>query len=218
MVDIYWYGQACFKIKGKNAAVVLDPFNPDFTGLKLPKLESEIVCISHTHEDHNNSEAVKGVDDKKPFVISGPGEYEISGVNVVGVPSYHDDKEGGERGKNTIYQVTVDDVNIVHLGDLGQKKLTQNQLEALSADVLLIPIGGLYTIDAKDAPDIISSLEPKIVVPMHYKIPGLKIDLAGIEEFQKAMGKESIESVTKLSVAKDKLPEEIEVAILEVNN
>lgn len=218
MVDIFWYGQSCFRIKGKNASIVIDPYNPDFTGLAAPKIDADIVCVTHEHEDHNFVLGVKGSGERPPFIISGPGEYEISGINVLGISSYHDDKEGAERGKNTIYQITIDDVNIVHLGDLGQKKLTQNQIESLACDVLLIPVGGIYTIEAKDAPDLISSLEPKIVVPMHYKTNSLKFDLAPVDDFKKAMGKENAESLPKLSVSRDKLPEELEVAILDVNS
>lgn len=217
MVDIWWYGQACFKIKGKSASLVCDPYSSDFTGLKSLKLDANIVCITHSHQDHNSADVVSGVEEgTSPFVISGPGEYEISGVNIVGINSFHDDKQGAERGKNTIYLITVDDVNIVHLGDLGQKKLTQEQIEELSVcDVLLIPVGGVYTIEAKDVPDIIAQIEPKVIVPMHYKIEGLKFDLASVEGFLKVMGKENIEAQNKLSVSQDKLPEEPEIVLLE---
>src|SRR3989344_5161080 len=174
MVDILFHGQACVSVKGKGATLIFDPYNSDVVGLKPLRLEADIVCVTHDHEDHNNIAAIKGVDGKEPFVISGPGKYEISGVNIIGVSTFHDDSGGAERGKNTIYHATVDDVNIVHLGDLGQKKLTQGQIEDLSGcDVLLIPVGGVYTIEAKDAPDIISQLEPRIVVPIHYKIDDL---------------------------------------------
>lgn len=216
MVDIYFYGQACFKAKGKSASVVFDPYDEGFTGLPKLKVDGDIVCISHAHQDHNNASVVKGTDDVPPFVVSGPGEYEKNGVNVVGVSSFHDDKSGEERGRNTIYSATVDDVNIVHLGDLGQKRLTQEQVEALSScDVLMIPVGGTYTITASDAPDIISQLEPKAIIPMHYKIEGLKFDLAPVSEFLKVMGKEGLEPVAKYSVSKDKLPEEPEIVVLQ---
>lgn len=217
MVDITWYGQACFKIKGRVASVVLDPYDADFTGLKPLKLESQIVCTTHDHKDHNNTAVVRGVEEgQSPFVISGPGEYEISGVNIWGVASFHDDQQGAQRGKNTIYLVTIDEVNIVHLGDLGQKKLTQEQSEALSTcDVLMIPVGGVYTIDASDATDIIASLEPKVIIPMHYKVEGLKFDLAPISDFLKQMGKENIEPIAKFSVSQEKLPEEPEIVVLE---
>ncbi len=220
MVDIYWYGQACFKVKGKAASIVIDPFSGAFTGLREPKLDADIVCITHGHEDHNNSSLVGGtVADVVPFVIRGPGEYEIGGVNIVGEDSFHDDLEGSERGKNTIYQIIIDEVNIVHLGDLGQKQLDQTQTETLSGcDVLMIPVGGVYTINSKEAPSIIAQLEPKVIVPMHYKVEGLKFDLAPVEEFLKAMGKENIEKLPKLSVSADKLPDEPQIVLLEKNN
>lgn len=216
MVDITFYGQACFKVKGKGATLVFDPYDSSFTGLSPLKLEANIICVTHPHQDHNQISSVKGVMDNEPFVISGPGEYEISGVNVVGLDSFHDDKQGVERGKNIIYQVILDEVNIVHLGDLGQKKLTQEQIEILTeCDILMIPVGGTFTIDSKDAPDIISQIEPKIIIPMHYKLPGLKFDLAPLSEFLKTMGKESVEPMPKLSVSADKLPEEPEIVVLE---
>ena len=216
MVDITWHGQACFKLKGRTASVVVDPYDADFTGLKPLKLEADMVCVTHDHKDHNNTKAVKTAEGGEPFVIAGPGEYEKSGVNIAGVPSFHDNSQGAERGKNTIYNITVDEVNIVHLGDLGQKKLTQEQVEQLSScDVLLIPTGGTFTIEAKDAPDIIAQLEPKVVIPMHYKIGGLKFALDPVDKFLTAMGKEKVERQNKLSVSVEKLPEELDLVLLE---
>jgi len=217
MVDVYFHGQACIKIKGKNATVVIDPYDAQFTGLSPLKLAGDIVCVTHAHQDHNNVSAVAQTEeDKVPFEISGPGEYEKNGVNIEGVGSFHDDSKGRERGKNTIYNITLDEINFVHLGDLGQKKLTQEQVEQLSnCDVLFIPVGGVFTIDGRDAPDIIAQLDPRIVVPIHYKTEGLKFPLAEVEPFLKNMGKESVEKQPKLAVAKDKLPEELEVVVLE---
>ena len=217
MVDIWWQGQACFKIKGKSASLVIDPFNSQFTGLKALKVDADIVCVTHDHGDHNDVASVKGTQEgREAFVIKGPGEYEISGVNIVGIPSFHDDKQGAERGKNTIYLITIDEVNIVHLGDLGQKKLTQGQIEELSiCDVLMIPVGVVYTIEAKDAPDIISQLEPKIIIPMHYKIDDLKFPLVPVGDFLKVMGKENVEILPKVSISRERLPEEPEVVLLQ---
>lgn len=215
MVDIWWYGQACFKVKGKNATIAFDPYEAEI-GLAPVKINADIVCVSHAHRDHNNVAAVTGVEEgKRAFVISAPGEYEISGVNIVGTGSFHDDKNGEERGKNTIYSLNIDDVNIVHLGDLGQKKLTQDQVEELSTcDVLMIPVGSVFTISAKDAPDIIAQIEPKIIIPMHYSLPGLKVNLDPVDKFLATMGKENLESQTKLSISRDRLPEEPEVVLL----
>ncbi|MBI2327356.1 MBL fold metallo-hydrolase [Candidatus Curtissbacteria bacterium] len=215
MVDIWWWGQACFRVKGKNTAVVFDPYDPNFTGLPKFKAEADIVCISHSHQDHNFAEAVTS-DSGNPFVISGPGEYEKSGVNIVGIASFHDDEEGAKRGKNTIYNMAIDGVNVVHLGDFGQKKLTQEQVEQLSnCDVLLIPVGSVYTISGKEAGDIIAQIEPKIIVPMHYKIDGLKFDLDPVSVFLSAMGKEKLEPQAKLSISFERLPSEPEVVLLQ---
>ncbi len=217
MTDVYFHGQACVRIKGKSATVVFDPYDADYTGLSPLKVAGDIVCVSHDHKDHNNVSAVFASEGQKsPFVISGPGEYEISGVNIIGISSFHDDKEGEERGKNTIYCATVDEITFVHLGDLGQKKLTEGQIEELSAcDILFIPVGGVYTISAKEAADIIAAIGPKIVVPIHYKLPGLKFELEGVEAFLSTIGKEGLEAQAKLSVSKERLPEEPEVVLLQ---
>lgn len=218
MVDIYFLGQACFRIKGKKTTIVVDPYDSDFIGLSPLKLEADIVCVTHAHKDHNAAELVKGTDEAEAFVISGPGEYEIRGVNIIGISSFHDDKEGEERGRNIIYQITIDGVNIVHLGDLGQKKLTQSQIEEISCDVLLLPVGGVYTIDGKEAVEIVSQLEPKVIIPMHYNLPKLKVELGEVSEFLSAIGKEKMEPIPKYSISEERMPQETEVVVLEAQN
>lgn len=210
-MEITWNGQACFKIKGKTVTVVTDPYNPEYASLKLPSLEADIVTVSHSHQDHNFVEGIKG----EPFVVKGPGEYEIKGVSVVGVSSFHDDKNGAERGNNILFNIEIDGINIAHLGDLGQT-LTNEQLEELgSVDILLVPVGGVYTIEADVAAKLTSAIEPKIVIPMHYKIEGLKFPLDPVEKFLKEMGKENVQSLPKLLVRDDRLPEELQVVLLE---
>lgn len=212
-MDIYWYGQACFKLKGKEAAVIIDPFDPDFTGLKLPKeFEADIVLKTHDHQDHSNVGAVSG----DARVFEGPGEYESKGVVITGVSSFHDNSGGSERGLNTIYNVMIDGLNIVHLGDLGQNRLTEEQVQQIDiTDILLIPVGSIYTIDGKVAVDIVSELEPKIIIPMHYGgVPGLKFPLENVDKFLKEMGAENTTPVAKLSITKEKLPEEPQVIVL----
>lgn len=215
-MDIYWGGQALFRIKGKNASVVLDPFDPDFTGLKLPKdLTSDIVLSTHDHKDHNNISSPKTQSGEKPMVFRDPGEYEVAGAVVTGISSFHDNSEGSERGKNTIFHLMFDGLNIVHLGDLGQSKLTEEQVSQIGqTDILLTPVGGVYTIESKAAIVIMSQLEPKIIIPMHYKIEGLNFELAGVEGFLKEMGAEGVIAQPKLSITKDKLPEEPQVILL----
>ena len=215
-MDIYWGGQALIKLKGKNATVIIDPFDPDFTGLKLPKeLFSDVVLVTHDHGDHNNAKVVTSPSGAKPMIFGDPGEYEVAGVVISGISSFHDDSEGGERGKNIIFHIMFDNLDIVHLGDLGQSKLTEEQVAEIGeTDVLLIPVGGTYTIDAKMASDIVSQLEPKIIIPMHYGIEGLKFQLDTVEKFLKEIGAEGVIPLPKLSINKDKLPEEPQVILL----
>ncbi len=215
-MDIYWGGQALFRLKGKNATVIIDPYDPNFTGLRLPKdLTADVVLSSHAHEDHNFANVVKSPSGDKPRVFNSPGEYEVGGVVITGIPSFHDDSQGSERGKNTIFHLMFDRLNIVHLGDLGQSKLTEEQLTQIGeVDILLVPVGGIYTIDSKASANIVSQLEPGIIIPMHYRIEGLKFELAGIEEFLKEMGAEGVTPQPKLSITKEKLPEEPQVILL----
>lgn len=215
-MDIYWGGQALFRIKGKNATVLIDPFDPNFTGLKLPKeLQADVVLISHDHGDHNNSSVVKTEANVPAMAFNQPGEYEIAGTVITAIDSFHDDTQGLARGKNIIFHIFLDGLNIVHLGDLGQFKLTEEQISQLGqTDILLVPVGSVYTIDGKAAAQIVAQLEPKIVIPMHYKIEGLKFELEGVEGFLKEMGAESVVAQPKLSITKDKLPEEPQVVVL----
>lgn len=210
-MDISYLGHASFKIKGKNAVIVTDPYDPSI-GLKFPKVEADIVSVSHGHFDHAGLNQIQG----DPFVVNGPGEYEIKGVEIVGVASFHDNKNGAERGKNTIYNFKVDKVNIAHLGDLGQDSLTDAQAEEIgNVDILLIPVGGFYTIDASVASKIASRLEPKIIIPMHYLDPESTIkELASVDSFLKEMGKEDLVPISKLTISADKLPEETQVVLM----
>ncbi|KKR81327.1 MAG: Zn-dependent hydrolase of the beta-lactamase fold-like protein [Candidatus Daviesbacteria bacterium GW2011_GWA1_41_61] len=211
-MDIYWYGQSCFRIKGKSTTVILDPFDPEYTGLKLPvkEMEAQIVLSTHDHKDHNNVGVVSG----DPLVITGPGEYEVKGVTINGAQVYHDNSSGSERGRSTIYHLVIDGVNIVHVGDLGHI-LNEEQISQIeTTDILLVPVGGIYTIDGETAAKVVAQFEPKVVIPMHYKIPGLKFDLKEVEPFLKEMGAENVEPVSKLTITRDKLPEETTVVLL----
>lgn len=212
---ITWQGHSCFKIQDKvgpeGVSVITDPFGKDI-GLKVPNFEADIITISHDHSDHNNVSALRG----KPFVIDCAGEYDFKGVLVEGIDSFHDSKEGQERGKNLIYRMEIDDISVVHLGDLGAP-LSDLQLEKLAGtDILLIPVGGKYTLDAKGAVEVISQIEPRIIIPMHYQVKDLKIDLDPIEKFIKELGLEPIYE-EKLKISKKDLPqEEMELVILSI--
>ncbi len=208
-MDIYWYGQACFKLKGKNATVLVDPFDPDFTGLKSPKdLEADVTLISHDHQDHNHA-------GNSQMVFKQAGEYEVAGAVVTAISSFHDNSNGSERGLNLIFHIMLDGLNLVHLGDLGQEKLTEEQIALIGqTDILFIPVGSVYTINAKAASDIVSQLEPKIIIPMHYKIEGLKFELDPVENFLKEMGAENVVPLPKLAITREKLPEEPAIVVL----
>ncbi len=214
-MEIKFLGHSCFRIRGKSAVIVTDPYDP-YIGFKLPKLTADIATISHNHKDHNYQEAVEGVSArKKPFVISGAGEYEVLGVSVFGVATFHDQSQGSKRGGNTIYVINLDGMRIAHLGDLGHK-LTEAQLEEVNGvDILMIPVGGTYTIDAKEAVEVVGQIEPKIVIPMHYHLPGLTIELAPVEEFLKEAGVGPVKALPKLTISKERLPEEREIVVLE---
>ncbi|MFH1565036.1 MAG: MBL fold metallo-hydrolase [bacterium] len=216
-MQITWCGHSCFKIQTKTNSgeviVVTDPFGKDM-GFKIPKTVADIVTVSHNHYDHNKIEEVGG----EPFAINGPGEYEVKGVFVYGVASFHDNQEGKERGGNTIYIIKLldEDITIAHLGDLGHV-LSNKELEHLEKiDILLIPVGGKYTISPKEAVEVANQIDPRIIIPMHYKIVGLKIDdLDGVDVFIKEAGIK-VENASKLKIFKKDLPQdETKVIVLD---
>ena len=215
-MNITWYGQSCFKIQNKDVALITDPFDKS-VGLRSPHGSADVVTISHDHFDHNNYGVVKG----DPFIIDSAGEFEVKKIIIKGIDSYHDDKEGKERGCNIIYTIEVDDIRICHLGDLGQTALINGQLEKIGqVDILFIPVGGVFTIDWKSASAIISQIEPRVIIPMHYKIPGVKgslLKLDSADNFCKDRGVSSKDAVDRFSVKKKDLPqEESKVVVMKI--
>lgn len=209
-MDISYIGHSAFKIKTKTATLITDPFDPASVGIKYSPQESDIVTISHAHADHNFLNKINGV--KK--IVTGPGEYEIMGVSIIGVPTFHDSQSGKERGKNTVYVFEAEGLRIAHLGDLGHM-LNESQIESLGEiDVLMIPVGGKYTITAKEASDLVSEIEPYFVIPMHYGG-----ELEPVETFLKEMGQAG-ERMTKFSIKKFDIEENqnTKVVVLEARN
>ncbi len=212
---ITFLGHSCFKIQDKigpdGVTLVTDPFNKE-TGLKVPNFEADIITVSHDHKDHNNTDALRG----NPFIVSCAGEYDFKNVLIEGIDSYHDEVKGKDRGSNIMYRIEIDDISVAHLGDLGTI-LDNAQLEKLvGTDVLLIPVGGKYTLDAKKAVEVISQIEPRIVIPMHYKTDGLKYDLDSIDKFIKEIGLTPVYE-EKLKISKKDLPQEdMELVILSI--
>ena len=209
-MDIFWYGQSCFRLRGRGVAVVMDPYGPDI-GLTLPRLVANMVTVSHEHADHSN---VKGVR-RGAYIVQGPGEYEVGGVFCIGVPTFHDAKEGKERGRNTAYVIEMEGVTVCHLGDIGHLP-TQEQVEQLDGiDVLMVPVGGRTVLGASKAAEVVAMLEPAIVIPMHYRIPGLEPKMDGVARFLREMAVEAPDPVESLRVTKTQLPQETRVVLLE---
>ncbi len=208
-MDILWYGHACFRIKDRTATIITDPFDKSI-GLSPAGLKGDIVTVSHAHPGHSNVKAVKG----NPFVIDGPGEYEVSGVFITGISSYHDTRNGREYGKNTIFVFEMDGLRVCHLGDLGHIP-SQSQVEAIGdINVLLVPVGGGASLKASQATEVVSLLEPSIVVPMHYRLSGLAMKLDPVSKFLKELGVASAEEQDMLKVSASSLPEETQVVLL----
>ena len=203
-------GHSCFRIKGSQVTIITDPYPPDL-GYSLGKPVAGIVTVSHQHPSHNYTQAVDG----EPKPVTGPGEYEIGGVLIIGVPTFHDDEKGSIRGKNTAYLMEIDGVSVCHLGDLGHVLTTEQAEEIGHVDVLMLPVGGVSTIDAAIAAEVIRQLEPQAVLPMHYKTPAISRQLHPVENFFKEMGIEKMEARSKLSVSKSSLPVNTQVFLLE---
>lgn len=182
---------------------MIDPFSKDI-GLRPPRIKDDLVLVTHQHYDHNNIENIN----PEAMVIDGPGEYEKRGIYVRGIPSYHDKQQGKERGLNTMYIIKAEDIRVCHMGDFGQDKFDEHQLNEIGeVDILMIPVGGKYTIDYKEAVDAISNIEPKVIMPMHYKIKDLKADIDSEDKFVKELGL-TPEKVDKFRIAKKNLPTE----------
>jgi len=208
-LDVTWLGHGCFRLRGRNAAVVTDPYPPAI-GLKLQRLDADLVTISHGHDNHSYAQAVR-----EAYEIRGPGEYEVAGVAVIGVPTYHDAEKGAKHGRNTVFVIEIDDVRVCHLGDLGHR-LDDAEAEAISSpDVLLVPVGGNTAINAAQAAEVVRQLEPRFVVPMHYAIPGLKLQLDTLDRFLKEMAVTSAEPQPKLSVQASSGEYDTKVVVLE---
>ena len=209
-MEISWLGHSCFRIRGAQTTILTDPYSPGL-GYSLGKPTARIVTVSHQHPGHSYTQGIGG----EPKVVAGPGEYEVSGVLIIGMATFHDGQEGRERGKNTVYLMDVDEVSVCHLGDLGHVLNTEQVEEMENVDVLLLPVGGVSTINATIAAEVVRQLEPKVVVPMHYKTEALKRELEPVDRFLKEMGLSEVSSQPKLSVTKTTLPITTQVFLLE---
>ncbi|RLF15859.1 MAG: MBL fold metallo-hydrolase [Thermoprotei archaeon] len=211
MVKLRWLGHACFEVKD-SLSIVIDPHDGASLGLPPPKAQADIVLVSHGHFDHADGRRLVAKPDAA--VVEKPGEYVVKGVKIKGVPTYHDEVKGAKRGPNTVYVLEFEGLRICHLGDLGHV-LTEDQVKEIGeVDVLIIPVGGTFTIDASAATKVVEQLKPKVVIPMHYKVPGLNLPIAGVEGFLK--GKENVKRFDSNEVELDrsKLPATTEIWVL----
>lgn len=216
-MDIKYLGHSSFFIKTKDAKLVTDPFDPKMVGLRFPKTEADIVTVSHQHQDHNNTQAF----DTNPLILDMAGEYEKKGLRVFGYQTYHDKKKGAERGENIAYKFEGDEVTVLHCGDLGLVWDDSFIEQIGDVDILLVPVGGFYTIDFNEAVELVKKIEPSIVIPMHYGNPKLNPEVFGklspVEEFLKKIGAENVTPIPKLSVKKEELQaEEMKVVVMEI--
>jgi len=214
-VEVTWYGHSCFRLAERGAAaIVTDPYDKSL-GLPLPRLKADVVTISNDTPDHNNAAALRG----EAHILTGPGEYEVGGVFITGIDVRPEKKRNkDERPRNTVFLFEFDGVTVCHLGDLMHVP-SQSQVEALGQiNVLLLPVGGTgHTLNAAQAAEVVSLLEPNIVVPMHYKTRDVTLKLDPVSKFLKEMGLTDIQPQESLKVTKSMLPEETQVVILEVH-
>jgi L-ascorbate metabolism protein UlaG (beta-lactamase superfamily) len=212
-MEITWYGHSCFRLTERNyATVVTDPFDNKKVGYDALKLKAEIVTVSHDAPGHNNVDAVKGT----THTITGAGEFEIGGVFITAVQTGGGGgKKNKDKVRNTLYVFDYDGITVAHLGDLDEVP-TQSEVEALgTVNVLLIPVGGGSSLNAAKASEVVSLIEPNIVIPMHYSTPATKVSLDSLNKFLKEMGLGKTESQPSLKITRSGLPEETKVVVLD---
>lgn len=208
-MQIKWLGHACFLIAGEGARVVTDPFNEE-VGYPLPAVEADVVTVSHEHFDHNYVRAVKG----RPQVVREPGEHTAGAVRIKGIPTFHDGSEGALRGNNTVFVIEMDGLRVCHLGDLGHM-LDAGQLKELGpVDVLLVPVGGMFTVDANAAARLVADIKPAVAVPMHYATAAIKLPLAPVQDFTGRF--ERVTEKDVLEVTKDNLHAPTQIVVLKL--
>lgn len=211
-MEITWYGHSCFRLTERNyATVVTDPFDHKAVGYDALKLKADIVTVSHDAPGHANYDAVKGAQ----HVIDGAGEFEIGGVFITAVQTAGGGKKTKDKTGNTLYVFDYEGITVAHLGDM-QEVPTQSEVEALgTVNVLLIPVGGGSSLNAAKAAEVVSVIEPNLVVPMHYATDDAKIKLEPLNKFLKEMGLGKVESQPSLKATRSSLPEETKVVVLD---
>ena len=188
-MKIKWLGHSCFLITSSTGVRILtDPFD-ETVGYKVPEAEADIVTTSHDHFDHNYVKAVKG----EYVHINTSGRHNVKGIEILGVDTFHDEAGGSKRGSNVVFTYLVDGMKICHLGDLGHI-LTEEQLNQIGrVDILLLPVGGTFTIYYREASELAGKMNPRLIIPMHFKTPVMSFNIDGVDKF--VAGKDSVESI-----------------------
>jgi len=213
-MKVKWLGHACFLLTSDDGTrVITDPYKPGAFGLNYrpPAETADIVTVSHEHEDHNNVADVKG----NPEVVRGPGVHQVKGIEFKGVATSHDQASGAQRGSNVVFCFSLDGVRVCHLGDLGHELSDKTVGEIGPVDVLFVPVGGNFTIDAVVANSVVNGLRPKIVIPMHFQTERARdFPVATVEGFQKLRQRVRVLNESEIETKKDTLPAETETVIL----
>jgi L-ascorbate metabolism protein UlaG (beta-lactamase superfamily) len=208
MLKIRWHGHACFEITN-DQTIITDPHDGKSIGIPTPLVTADIALISHDHYDHNS---IKTVEKETTKIITETRKRTIDDIAIKGHSSYHDEDEGRKRGENNIYRFTVDDITFCHLGDLGHQLDDTLAKNLNGIDVLFIPIGGVYTLDAVGAWEVIKQVQPLVVIPMHYKIEGLSLPISGVEPFLQQSHEYKVLKVgNEIDIEKEELPTEPEI-------
>ncbi len=206
-MNIVWHGYSCIKITenigGNEVSIVIDPFVAK--DKKMPRnMTADLLLISHDHDHHNNRGAVS----ENPFVIDGPGEYEVKDILIRAVPTFHDNEEGKKSGLNTMFYMIIKDMHVLHLGDLKHKLEPKHMTDLHRVDVLFLPVGGGDVLDAKEAVDVVAQLEPRIIIPIHYRTGDVCGDCGEVDAFLKAMGFAKEEAISKAKINSKDLPQD----------
>jgi len=211
-MKIKWLGHAAFAITSKSGdAIITDPYTAGTVGYRGINVKADIVTVSHQHDDHNDTKSLAG----KPQVIDKKGEYEVSGIKIKGIPCFHDESGGKERGNNIIFVYEIDGIRIAHLGDLGHA-LSKEQLDKMGRiDILLIPVGGYFTIDAGMATEVANQISPKVVIPMHYKTELVNLPIVSVDDFTKDKKNVKKINASEMAIEKETLPAHQEIWVLQ---
>lgn len=208
---IKWLGHSSFFIQSSGVSLITDPFNPSI-GLSFPDISANIITISHDHFDHSYREGIKG----NPQIIDSAGDYELNNIQIEGIKSFHDSQNGTIRGNNIIFKYNIEDMNIAHLGDLGHILSDEQINNLIPTDIVMIPVGGTYTIGPDDAIKVIRQINPKIIIPMHYHTSNLEISsLSTLDTF---IQKNNLphETLSELSITKDQLPAKPKIIVFRI--